>query len=279
MRIAGFLCVVLFLLAPQVTWAWGSAGHRLTGQIAKPLLTAEARAKLTEIMGTDDLAAISLYMDQNKQKLDNRIPGSRDWHYDDKPICKTDVSYGSYCSSGNCASTQIQRHYKILVDDHSSIAEKRFAIYVLVHVLGDIHQPLHVSDDDDRGGNEIRVRATFKDGSTSTGNLHSLWDSMIINKLQKDQGADVTATALRKRFQAQAAGWTKGGVNTWIAEGHKLAKDFVYGKLPGFACGPSDERKTLEVPSSYTETASEMVQQQIAKAGYRIAHMLNRALN
>jgi len=279
MSVASVLCLALLLLIPQFSWAWGSAGHRLTGQIAKGLLTSDARAKLVQIMGSDDLATIALYMDQNKQKLDERIPGSRDWHYDDKPICKTDVPYERYCPNGNCASSQIQRHYKILIDDHSSIAEKRFAIHVLVHVLGDIHQPLYVSDDDDRGGNEIRVRVKFKDGTTPTSNLHSLWDTLIISKLRKGQSEVSAAAALRNRFEAQGPGWIKGGVNTWIAEGHKLAKDFVYGRLPGFACGPSDERRTLEVLETYVEAASEIIDEQIAKAGYRIAHILNRALN
>lgn len=144
-------------LAPPSALAWGAKGHRLTGLIASELISDETRSAMKSIMGSANLAKFSLYMDEQKIALSSQVPGSRDWHYDDVPVCGTQ-SKSQYCPNGNCASTQILRHYGTLVDDSSTKAEKQFAIYVLVHLIGGIHQPLHSSDNDDRGGNNVKVQ-------------------------------------------------------------------------------------------------------------------------
>jgi len=75
--------------------AWGPKGHRLVGLIARELLDQDADADVKTIMGSDDLATFALYMDINKDRLDQQIPGSREWHYDDVPVCGTKT-----CSTG-----------------------------------------------------------------------------------------------------------------------------------------------------------------------------------
>ena len=89
-------------------------------------------------------------------QLDRQIPGSREWHYDDVPICTT-KPYAEYCPNGTCASTQLPRHYRRLVDVHETRNRKQFAVIVLTHLMGDIHKPLHAADNDDNGGNQIKV--------------------------------------------------------------------------------------------------------------------------
>jgi len=137
--------------------AWGSKGHRIIGLIAQELLSPETSAEISTIMGTADLATFGLYLDDNKDRLDAEIPGSRAWHYDNIPVCGR-KPHSEYCPNGSCASTQIARHRDLLADPHESKAHKQFAIWVLTHLIGDIHQPLHAADHDDRGGNMIPVR-------------------------------------------------------------------------------------------------------------------------
>ena len=115
-------------------------------------------------MGSDDLATFSLHLDQRKDQLDRDIPGSRQWHYEDVPICTT-KPYSEYCPQGSCASTQIVRHYRLLSDVHASKGKKQFAVLLLTHLVEDIHQPLHASDNEDQGGNQVKVR--LPDGRSS----------------------------------------------------------------------------------------------------------------
>jgi hypothetical protein len=137
--------------------AGGSKGHRIIGLIARELLLPETSAEIAAIMGTADLATFGLFLDENRDRLDVEVPGSRAWHYDNIPICGR-KGHSEYCPNGWCASTQIARHRDILADAQESKAHKQFAIWVLTHLIADIHQPLHAADRDDRGGNGIKVR-------------------------------------------------------------------------------------------------------------------------
>jgi len=155
--------------------AWGSKGHRIIGLIARELLLPETAAELETIMGSADLATFGLYLDDNKDQLDQQIPGSRAWHYDNIPICGS-KPHSEYCPNGSCASTQIERHRDILADPHESKARKQFAIWVLTHLIADIHQPLHAADHDDRGGNMIQIRLPWG----RKANLHAAWDTDFV---------------------------------------------------------------------------------------------------
>ena len=75
---------------------------------------------------------MAVYLDVHKNELDQRIPHSRDWHYDDVPVC-TAASHFDYCPQGDCASTQAEKHRKALIDSHSSKQDKQFALFVLTH--------------------------------------------------------------------------------------------------------------------------------------------------
>ena len=142
--------LVGFVILGSVTdaGAWGSKGHRIIGLIAQELLSPKTSAEIEMIMGTADLATFGLYLDDNKDRLDTEVPGSRPWHYDNIPICGR-KPHSEYCPNGSCASTQITRHRDVLADPHESNAHKQLAVWVLTHLIGDIHQPLHAADRDE----------------------------------------------------------------------------------------------------------------------------------
>lgn len=261
-------------LASASALAWGAKGHRLTGLIAAQLIGDDTRAAIKSIMGSANLAKFSLYMDEQKLSLNSRIPGSREWHYDDVPVCGTQPK-SQYCPEGNCASTQISRYYGILVDDHSTKADRQFAIYVLVHLIGDIHQPLHSSDNDDRGGNNIKVQLPWSRNSKL--NLHSAWDKEILERRYADENEVVTAKRLLDAYKDSVPGWQKGKVSSWISESHKLGESVAYGGLPGFSCDTEFASRVM-LTDEYVGSAGDLIDQQLVKAGARIAYMLNRAL-
>ena len=264
--------LVLLSTATDVV-AWGPKGHRLVALVARELLTADARSEIVVIMGSDDLPTFANYLDVHKDRLDQQIPGSRDWHYDDVPVCGT-APHSEYCPEGKCASTQIPRYRRILSDAHETKARKQFAVYVISHLVGDIHQPLHAADNDDRGGNEVKVKLP----SGKNAKLHGAWDTDLVEQLYGGKNERTVAKTLVERFAAKKTDWQKGTVSAWIAESHELAETMTYGKLPGFACGVNNEQTRIQLPQAYGDAATTMIEEQIAKAGYRLAWILNRAL-
>jgi hypothetical protein len=268
-------------LCSSTAIAWGDQGHRVTGLVAQRLLTKDAAASIKALMGSNDLGAMALYMDKNKISLENKIHGSKEWHYDDRPVCDAQATKANYCPDGNCASTQITRNYRVLIDSHSSDDEKRFAVYVLIHLVGDIHQPLHSSDHDDAGGNGIKADFTLPNGTKRTNKLHSAWDTDFVKAAFDTSDERVIAQGLVDRYSTKLADWQKGAAASWLGESYKLATSLAYGKLPNWAC-PADDfgtDKKVMLDEVYVTEAVGVVPEQLAKGGARIAFLLNRAFD
>jgi hypothetical protein len=278
-RVAGlFLAGMLLSTMCSDVQAWGTKGHRIAGHMAHDLLTPETRATIQQLMGSDDLTTFSLYLDQRKDQLDRDIPGSRQWHYDDVLICIT-KPYPEYCPQGTCASTQIVQHYRLLSDVHASKGKKQFAVFVLNHLVEDIHQPLHAADNEDQGGNQIEIR--LPDGRKQK--LHAVWDTSLVERLYGGQNEMTVAKQLVQKYASRAGEWQAGRIDlvtiqAWIADPTRLAKEVAYGKLPGFACGADMEQTRIALSDDYLRQAEPIVEEQIAKAGYCLAFMLNLAL-
>lgn len=275
-----FLLCALFIAAISFSnpvLAWGQKGHRLSGIIAQDLLTDSARANLIAIMGSDDLGTLSLYLDEHKIRLANSILGSRKWHYDNEPICQPGIPKSKYCPGGDCASEQIARHYNILLNGHSTVSERRFAILVLTHLIGDIHQPLHAADNGDRGGNGIKIKLPWSRAKKN--NLHSTWDTEFIERMYKGKDERVVARQLFLDYQVKVPAWRDGRERAWLTESHQIAKEVVYGRLSGFVCATDFDGERVDLSDEYTEEAKRIIPEQLVKAGVRMALLLNRALD
>jgi hypothetical protein len=164
------------------------------------------------------------------------------------------------------------------VDAHESRNRKQFAVFVLAHLMGDIHQPLHAADNDDRGGNQIKV--SLPDGRKM--NLHALWDTPLVERLFGGQNELTVARSLVQKYAARATEWQAGKIDlakiqAWISESNQLAKTVAYGKLPGFTCGADMEQTRIALSEDYLCQTGAVVEEQLAKAGYRLAAALNRA--
>jgi hypothetical protein len=279
--LAVVIAVVVLALAPPSAGAWGDKGHRLVGEIAKELLDTAPRAAVKKIMGSDDLATFALFLDKHKTQLNQERPGSRDWHYDDVPVCS---SGPTPCDGGNCASRQIRAHQSILTNSHADDEERKFAIFVLTHLIGDIHQPLHASDNNDTGGNDIKVDLPTPPIAVTLDrlNLHSLWDTEMVERLFTEPDETKTARNLIAKFasKAESAGWKDGSgtAAAWIVESHAIAVTVTYATLPGFACGRDMTRGRIQLPQTYLNAGQTIIEEQIAKAGYRLGALLNRLL-
>ncbi len=278
--------LLLGALGPCVAFGWGSEGHRITGYMAQEMLTPKARLIATQLLDGGDLADASVYMDVYREALKTEVPGSERWHYNNRPVC--DDASTNACADGNCASVQIPRQYAILADTTKTKVERQQALRFLVHMVGDIHQPLHAADDNDLGGNRKQV---FMPGAMFPRNLHAVWDSDFVKLATRGRAEPEVAKDLIKSFQKNFTTWLRGDVNLWMNASYDHAKRIVYGRLPVFSCGEIDGKKAglfegkpwpetaYNLPLEYSKGATGIMPFLLAQAGSRIGGMLNRALD
>lgn len=270
-----FVFALAFCAACAPAGAWGDKGHRITGMIARELLTAPARAELVRLMGDDDLASIALYLDKNRASLEERIPGSRKWHFDDVPVCGAERGVPA-CPDGNCASVKLREYQAVLADQAQPDERRQFALWVLTHLIGDLHQPLHAGDHEDRGGNEVKVSIA---GVTNARlNLHSAWDAEFIERMYRGQDERDVAAQLTRQYRSSFTAWQAGDFNAWIAESNRIARRVTYGQLAGFGCSAHSGPAPVTLDAAYVKAAEQVIPAQLARAGVRMAYVLNRAL-
>jgi hypothetical protein len=271
--IAIALCCLLSGL-PSAAHGWGNEGHRLSGYIANALLTEQTRIRLNAITGTSDLAQLATVLDDERDALEERIPGSNRWHYENRQVCPRTPASRAECPQGQCITRQIERFTKILRDARSTRDHQIDAVHGLAHLLGDLHQPLHLSDKNDRGGNELKVRLPTE---RKARNLHEVWDTRLVRQNLRRRDERRYALALLKKFSAQQTQWSRGNTQNWAHETHLLSVEHAYRALPGFTCGAHDNA-VLTLPDSYVSQARLLIDEQLVKSGVRLAAVLNLVL-
>lgn len=177
---------VVLLAASGPLFAWGAMGHRLIGQLAEEELTPVAREQVARLLAPEPvptLAGVASWADELRDNDPGLGRRTTKWHYVnvDEPACTYDAA--SDCAGDACVVGAIATQTAILGDRRRSDTERREALKFVVHFIGDVHQPLHASTRG-KGGNEQQVRF---DGRGT--NLHSLWDSGLLNALRVDEDA------------------------------------------------------------------------------------------
>jgi hypothetical protein len=255
--------VILVLAWSLPAFPWGPEGHALVARLAEAQLTEAVRARVAEILEPNTtLASISSWPDQIRRSRPQTAP----WHYIDIPIDRPHMDMARDCPKGDCVIAKIEDFEKVLGDPATNPQQRREALMFIVHFVGDMHQPLHCSDNRDKGGNNVKT-----DFFGKPMNLHSVWDSGLLgrmggeDKLFAEFSRDMTSKREKK--------WAKGTVEDWAEESHKAAQKTVYGKLPKLAAGASEP-----ITDSYEHAADPLIKKQIEKAGIRLAHVLNTVL-
>jgi hypothetical protein len=265
------------LLALCLLWlhdavAWGTLGHRITGTVAESLLTATARRQIHVLLGDESLANAATFMDTQRAMLSERWPYADRWHYNNQPLCSNQLTP---CPHGDCATKKIEEFRLLLADRRATRDERAMALRLLIHMLGDIHQPLHMADNADHGGNTVMVKL---DDSGQVYNLHEVLDTLLIRELIGSQRSRDYAMSLTQRYQAHLRDWQRGTVAGWAQQSHELAVAHAYGDLPGFACRHANQQ-TIMLTERYLQNARQYLPEQLTRAGVRIAAVLNATLN
>src|SRR5258706_12802756 len=153
--------------------------------------------------------------------------GIRDWSVTGVQTCALPIW------SGRCASAQIARQLAILGNEQARPAQRNESLKWIVHLVGDIHQPLHAANHADRGGNRVEVSFFGERDNPPYGslNLHAVWDVPLVRRLIADRHGE-RAWIAAAVSEAQRAEWSAGSVPDWVAESHALARDSAYAALP-----------------------------------------------
>jgi hypothetical protein len=235
---------------------WGKTGHRAVGEIASKHLNRKARKAIKDILDGTSLAEVSIYADEIRSDKKYRAYGP--WHYVNVPF---DTSYdeaeknpkGDIIVAINECMTKVQN--KTLSKD-----DRAFYLKLLVHFIGDLHQPLHTGRSEDKGGNDIQVR-WFNEGS----NLHRVWDSEMIDFYKMSYSElssnreDLTKTQIKQ--------WQAGTVLDWANESRALVQTV-------YKTANSGDKLGYE----YMYENFPLVRTQLHKSGLRLAKVLNDIL-
>jgi hypothetical protein len=229
--------------------------------IAWQHLTPQARKAIQALIGRQSLAMISNWPDFIKSDTTHRYDHTSSWHYLDFPANISRAEFDSMIQrlSGENLYTQTLALLKQLKSPAASKEQKVFALTFLVHLVGDMHMPLHVGRDEDMGGNKINVY--WFDRPT---NLHRVWDEHLIEFQQLSyteyaQALDIAPAATVRTLQG-------GSISDWMFESHQLS-DKVYART----------KEGDKLSYRYNYWFLEDLNQQLLKGGLRLAAVLNGA--
>jgi len=248
--------LLLLLLFPFVAFGnaiWGKTGHRVTGQIAEEYLTGKAKRALDNLLDGHSLAFVSTFADDIK--ADRTYSKYSAWHYVNYPL---GMSYkDSEKSEYGDIVMAIEECINKVKDDNNTKEDRVFYLKMLIHFVGDLHQPMHASRAEDKGGNNIQVQ-WFGEGS----NLHRVWDKNLIESYgmtYSELAAELIDVDRKERKAIQ-----EGTIYDWVDESHKICAKLYDSVEIGEKLG-----------YRYSYDYNELLFKQLQKGGLRLAKVLN----
>ena len=274
------LILAVTLCPIRAALAWGDTGHRIVCEIAFQELGDTARQRVKQLIRLDhDFSRFSdacTWPDHPRKRADE--------HYVDLPREADGIGSDQCPLADVCVLTAIDQDLAVLSSPTASDRDQLDALKFLGHWIGDVHQPLHVSFEDDRGGNGVMVT-----GGVCGGRLHGIWDTCII---EQGLGTDVAVIAGQLRAgitDQQRSDWLASSPTDWANEFFAIATSPGVGYCVRTDSGcwydrdrerlePGHPEKTVLVDASYIEANAPIVSDRLAQAGIRLAGLLNQAL-
>jgi nuclease S1 len=255
------LAVLIAVQSATPALAWGRLGHRVISRLAEKNLTPAAKAAIAELLEPgESLADSSTWADEVRGRMRETAP----WHYVDVPL--DEPRYDSKYSGAKvgCVVDKINEFRLVVKDKSKSIEDRRFSLRFLIHCLEDMHMPMHVGDNHDKGGNQTQVRF-FDRGS----NMHRLWDSEMIERTSKDEGYWLNDLATLDSPEARGEAM-KGTVEDWATESLLAARQAY--QVPGTGTRMKSGQK---LGDAYLNANLPVVRRRLYQGGIRLAMVLN----
>jgi len=250
--------VILLFCAPVSCMAWGKIGHRIVGAIAETYLTPKAKLAVRQILGNESIAISSNWPDFIRS--DSSYEYLTPWHYIDLPDSLNYQQMKNYLQSDTAVDAYTKLNFLIKELKKHTLSKEQKVMYLrlLIHIVGDIHQPMHVSRAEDLGGNKIKVM-WFKDAT----NLHAVWDEKLI-QFQELSYTEYTQM-INHTTPAQVSYWQKEPMEQWFYESHEIALS-LYNEI---------KQPDQKLGYRYNYDHIDTLNQQLLKGGVRLAGILN----
>lgn len=246
-----------YVLAAPTVFGWGKTGHRIVGKIAQERLDASSAKAVKELLGPESLAEASTWPDFIRSEPE-KWAKTFSWHYMSVPKGKKVKSVPK--KEDNILGA-IKKLSQTLQNKEASKEDKVVALRFLVHLVGDIHQPMHVGRKSDRGGNRHEVK-WFGEKT----NLHALWDESLV-EFQELSYSEYAKWLNRRPSATQAKQWQKSSPADWAKESRAIRKD-VYAHSPEGA----------DLGYKYNHRFKQTLDERLLKGGVRLAELLNKLL-
>jgi len=317
-RRRGLWCLLraaVLLVGPAPAWPWGCEGHETIALIASSQLTAHARKMVSELLepslidprlerscrtGSNVFADASTWADDVRRDQGSPYFGTGPWHFINIPRGAAPGEVRRFCPSPTgCIVSAIAEQLAVFRKGGGERRHAGEALMLVIHLVADLHQPLHCATNGDAGGNCVPITyfslapqlpRDRPDDDVYQPNLHAVWDTSVIRRIVGHRSSRWFADFLQRRFAAQMPAWQRMpiDVEAWAWESHQVAEQTAYGRLPvaipiasprrGAECRQVSQKMLAlheRLGRRYQDAATPVIEEQLAKAGVRLAMVLN----
>ncbi|WP_226176012.1 S1/P1 nuclease [Hymenobacter lucidus] len=242
---------------PFSLMAWGVQGHRVVAKIAENHLTKKAKDQIALLLGPERFPLTASWADEVRNAPE--YEGTGPWHFINTPLGLPMDQYTAFVKDlkDPNAYVALNQNLKDLKDPSKTKEQKLVALKFVVHIVGDVHQPMHVSRAEDKGGNAITVKYQGKDT-----NLHSLWDSGLLD--YEGMTYSELAVLLDKPTPMQVQQWQKDDITKWLWESYTISQQLY-----------AETEKSATFDYKYVPAHLPTVEDRLLQAGIRLAGILN----
>lgn len=310
------LALVIIMCAPLAARGWGCEAHETIALLAEKHLSVQARQIVHDLLARlpvdshkprscrpstpNVVAEASTWADNVRRDNTSPFHGTGAWHFINIPRGVSSGDLTRFCPSRkSCVLRALDEQIAVLQTGRSD-GRRADALRFIIHLIGDLHQPLHATTNNDRGGNcvpvtymgiEPRRSPQHAEDDAYRPNLHAIWDTDIVRRVMGHRRPASFADVLEHRFQSQVMSWQGQGIDLdrWAWEIHEVAEKTAYGLLPKpirvdpRRRAPNCERVSESMlalherlTERYQNAVAPVVEEQLAKAGIRLAMVLNR---
>ncbi|HXQ21726.1 MAG TPA: S1/P1 nuclease [Candidatus Acidoferrales bacterium] len=308
----GILLALLGLARPA--WPWGCEGHEIVARIAERHLTTHALRMVNDLLDPspidphlqrachsstpDPMADVSTWADDVRGDVTSPFYGTGMWHFVDIPLGASPYDADRFCPRRGCVLTAINDQLAVLRAGGAR-HRRAEALMFVIHLVADLHQPLHCATNNDQGANcvpvayfdlEPQLSPEHPESGVYQPNLHTAWDSHLVRGIAGHGTPAQFAVFLEQRYAAELEAWQRAPIDLrrWAWESHEVAVRIAYGKLPTpiaprkpawvTQCNQVSEKMLRlheRLGQRYQDAVAPALEEQLAKAGIRLATVLN----
>jgi hypothetical protein len=253
---------MLFLISSPGR-AWGPEGHRITVIVAERYLHPKTAARVRDLLYPESMENASVWADDYRHDH----PETGAWHYINIPLAGDRINMATECPGGDCVVAKTKEFLAVLENPAAGRVTRARALRFVIHFVGDLHQPLHAEDNHDQGGNMRQVRLPgHVHPPDRPDNLHWLWDAGLLERINPE-AYSLARNLERQITKGDYVRWKQGTIEEWTLEAHRLAQRVAYRGLGG--------SNPAVIRGPYEHNAEAAIELQLAKAGVRLAYLLN----